>query len=379
MSQVTIEQYADELRAAVGTVYRNVWSVEMFGPEFPGPHHAFNTTFNIDAIRKFVDALGDLNPLYRDTAYAQAQGHAGRLAPPTMLYSVAYGYYPNPRSFPPLPYFGSIYAGDAYEWYEHLREGDEIDLTTIAPTQVDLKETRMAGKVIFYRGVHEFRRRSDQQLLGRCEFTTGIRGGEIGAHRPDPPARIRHTPEYVAGVYETQDRETVHGAVPRYWEDVAVGEALPQVARGPFTRMEQVAWISAGIGERFFISDRLHRLMHRHNGRGVWNEDLSIYNNFHEATLTEEALGSGSQRAAWTGMMLTNWMGDRGFLRRLETKHIHPGRYGSVYWVSGQVRGKRVEQGRHLVDVACKVENHAGVVHLTGEATVALPSREAGG
>jgi len=35
------------------------------------------------AIRKFADAIGDPNPLYRDEAYARRHGHDGIIAPPT--------------------------------------------------------------------------------------------------------------------------------------------------------------------------------------------------------------------------------------------------------------------------------------------------------
>ncbi|VVE62060.1 hypothetical protein PCA31118_00885 [Pandoraea captiosa] len=35
------------------------------------------------AIRKFADAIGDDNPLYRDDAFARAQGYEGIIAPPT--------------------------------------------------------------------------------------------------------------------------------------------------------------------------------------------------------------------------------------------------------------------------------------------------------
>ncbi len=47
----------------------------------------FSTPFVVEiekgAIRKFADAIGDANPLYRDVAFAQAHGHANVLAPPT--------------------------------------------------------------------------------------------------------------------------------------------------------------------------------------------------------------------------------------------------------------------------------------------------------
>lgn len=35
------------------------------------------------AVRRFADAIGDLNPCYRDAAAAEAQGYASIIAPPT--------------------------------------------------------------------------------------------------------------------------------------------------------------------------------------------------------------------------------------------------------------------------------------------------------
>jgi acyl dehydratase len=39
------------------------------------------------AIRKFADAIGDSNPLYRDEAYARCHGYDGIVAPPTFATS----------------------------------------------------------------------------------------------------------------------------------------------------------------------------------------------------------------------------------------------------------------------------------------------------
>lgn len=47
----------------------------------------FSDTFHVEvekgAIRKFADAIGDPNPLYRDENFARRRGHAGVVAPPT--------------------------------------------------------------------------------------------------------------------------------------------------------------------------------------------------------------------------------------------------------------------------------------------------------
>lgn len=48
---------------------------------------SYSETFHVDvekgAIRKFADAIGDLNPLFRDEDVARARGYAGVVAPPT--------------------------------------------------------------------------------------------------------------------------------------------------------------------------------------------------------------------------------------------------------------------------------------------------------
>lgn len=371
---VGLEEYVEDLKANIGHVQYNTWSPDVFGPNMPGPHHPYISEISLDALRKYVDAVGDLNPIYRDQEYAMASKYGQRIAPPTMLYAFGYGHYPNPKGYPPLPNFGGVYAGDTYEWFDVIREGDQIDLKTITPVTVQLKQTKMAGPMGFYTGEHEFRRKGSYKKIAQCSFTVGLKEGEPGDHRP-PAEPIRHSRDYIEQVYAAQDAETVRGALPRYWEEVEIGDELAPVVRGPFTQMEAVAWYSSAIGERFFLSDRMFRFMHDHCKRGVWDEDLQIWKNWHDESLGLGTLGSGSQRSAWVAMMLTNWMGDDGFLRKMTTRHVYPGRYGNVYWCSGKVVAKAQVDGFNTVEVECKILSQTGQLHLTGTATLHLPSR----
>ncbi|MDS1139898.1 MaoC family dehydratase N-terminal domain-containing protein [Pusillimonas sp. SM2304] len=43
----------------------------------------FEVDIEKSEIRKFAEAIGDANPLYRDEAYARSKGYASLLAPPT--------------------------------------------------------------------------------------------------------------------------------------------------------------------------------------------------------------------------------------------------------------------------------------------------------
>ncbi|MGE0714294.1 MAG: hypothetical protein AB7P02_02530 [Alphaproteobacteria bacterium] len=86
----------------------------------------------------------------------------------------------------------------------------------------------------------------------------------------------------------------------------------------------------------------------------------------------------GLQRISWLGQLMTNWMGDDGFLRRLNATLRRPNVFGDVSWCRGKVVDKRVEEGDHLVDLEVWTQNQLGEVTTKGVATVLLPARGKG-
>jgi hypothetical protein len=104
-----------------------------------------------------------------------------------------------------------------------------------------------------------------------------------------------------------------------------------------------------------------------------------VYRNFHDDMFSEHYTGSfGSQRTAWIGMAVTNWIGDDGFLWKLKTQHRQGGGRGGVFWCTPKVVRTFIERGRCCVDLECHLLDHAGAVATTGSATVILPSRTRG-
>jgi hypothetical protein len=83
----------------------------------------------------------------------------------------------------------------------------------------------------------------------------------------------------------------------------------------------------------------------------------------------------GPERCSWLTHHMTNWMGDDGFLRRATCKIRRHNPEGDLLFIDGKVTGKRVEGGRHLVDIEQEAHNQDGELSIVGTGTVELPSK----
>ncbi len=107
-----------------------------------------------------------------------------------------------------------------------------------------------------------------------------------------------------------------------------VGDKLPTMVKGPMTITGFIAF-AQGWGGLYIRANKLAwKQLQKHPGLGIpnkfgipdvpervhWEDDL--------ATLvgTPAAYDYGPERCSWMSHHLTNWMGDGGFLRKLEVK-----------------------------------------------------------
>ncbi len=86
----------------------------------------------------------------------------------------------------------------------------------------------------------------------------------------------------------------------------------------------------------------------------------------------------GVQRVALFSSLLTNWMGDDGFLWKLRGELRRFNFMGDTQWFKGKVERKYSDNGIFAVDITCWAENQRGEITMPGSATVILPSREHG-
>ena len=84
----------------------------------------------------------------------------------------------------------------------------------------------------------------------------------------------------------------------------------------------------------------------------------------------------GGQRETWLCHLVTDWMGDEGWLWKLYCEHRRFNFMGDTTWLSGEVVEKRQEDGRNEVHLEIRCENQRGVVTSPGRAVVLLPTRD---
>jgi acyl dehydratase len=105
------------------------------------------------AIRRFADAIGDPNPLYRDEEYAKTTRYGRIVAPPTFCRTFDYG------EIPGLVFKreGLIHGEQQFEYFRPIFAGDVLYCSTRLANAYE-KEGRL-GRMIFLvyeqRGVDE--------------------------------------------------------------------------------------------------------------------------------------------------------------------------------------------------------------------------------
>lgn len=86
----------------------------------------------------------------------------------------------------------------------------------------------------------------------------------------------------------------------------------------------------------------------------------------------------GVMRECWLTHYLTDWMGDDGWLVRQYDEMRKFNFIGDTQVITGEVVGKRIQNGNALVDIEFRATSQRGEVTAPAKATVALPSRELG-
>ncbi len=337
-------------------------------------------TVTEDAIRRFCDSIGDVNPLYRSREYTRNTMYGEIIAPPTFLSAVSGLSSKSVTGMPGFDYrLAGFDAGVTIEWFKTIRLGDEFNVVEIPTKAADL--TREDTAVQFLTHSDKVYKNQRDEIVAVADTTVmqmvispAGRGVQL------KPPTVRHFSEQeVEEWYQLIEQEEIRGAEPRFWEDVNVGDQLPPTHH-VFGTMECIAFMTGRGGSWRFSMSR---------GFGdMWREQLDPesglpdFSGFHMTDAAAQRRGmprasaAGSQLFCWLCHLITNWMGDTGFLKKVSSQTRRSLYRESLAVCKGEVVKKYVEDGEHRVDLKIELVDHNGDAPIpNASATVILPSR----
>ncbi len=353
----------------------------------------FNSVAHPDTMRHFAFGVSEDNPLYTDEAYAAETRWGGLIASP--FYQSTLGrpdLVLNPgqtlrRLRDPLRSIHVFVSGQETEFFRPVRPGDELYRRNWLHG-VETKRSQFTGTI----SVHATRRSVARNQKGEpvsmsnslaihTERETAASKGKYSEH-----VRPHYTPEDVERIDAAYGNEYVRGAEPRYWEDVNVGDELPEMVRGPLLVLDVIG-MHVATSQGLWPMKLAYKHRRRSPGYFIPNEFgfPDVTQRCHWDDAWAQAIGNpyaydyAVMRENWLATYLTNWMGDDAWLWKFRCEMRRFNYIGDTQWFYGRVVKKyQTDEGTSAVDVEMWGQNQTGEVTCPGTASILLPSREKG-
>jgi len=346
--------------------------------------NVFNQTVSYEAIRNYVNGIGDSNPLNRDREYAQKTCYGELVAPPNWFYSV----YPT-YVVEGLPGLHGWHSGNEWEFLKPAYVNDYIKpKSTLAG--FDVVRTKFAGKSLWRYQRGEFYNQRGE-LVARS-YSWSLRGERKTTRKTGKYSQLKFphpwTEEELRKIEDETLAEKVRGSEVRYWEDTNVGEELTPVIKGPFGLTDMIAYCVGATPVQLAAHGaqlrnyRLHPAWAFRDPETFALEPIyAVHYNKHAAQGAGLPFpySAGVQNQSWLINLLTNWMGDEGWLKRNYAEYRKFVYFSDVVRFTGKVTKKYVDEKEECcVDVLSHGINQRGEDVIPGFSTVILPSREKG-
>jgi acyl dehydratase len=336
-----------------------------------------------DTLRNFCNGIGDLNPLYREAEYGRLGRYGIQVGHP--MFPMAFGWIGRTRWG--LPGVHGFYAGNDWELFRHVRPGDRI--TAIERVVgVEVKESKFSGRLVLQyveASYANMRGELVARAIGTCTRHERKASRDAGKYKDIKPYEYsREEFEQLDAAILDEDKN-IRGSNVRYWEDVSVGESLPSIVRGPLSLMDTMGFLvgcgrghTHGVVFKAAMKHPGHFFRNPEAGGGI--EYTGIGHHRESVAMEVGVPGTydyGPQRSSWMCSLVTNWMGDAAFLKRVRTEMRRFNTVGDSTWCKGRVSRKYIKDRHALVDIEIWGENQRGEMTTPGVATVILPSRDA--
>lgn len=330
-----------------------------------------------DAIRHWAAALGDQNPLWRDAEYARSWGYDDILAPPTILYAFdkqAIGYRGG------LPGVHSFFGGTNWIWHRPIVRNAAITAEVVFK---DLIERQSTFAEISLQQLSEVTFHDSEGAVVATSEPWGMRVSRRAAQKREksrPVEIATYTPAEIEEIAATYAAESVR-TEPLDGAGVEVGQEVPSILRGPYTITNAIAFEQAWGGLFIKSHGEWFDYLRRHPAAGLLNEQgvpeppeaVHWDRDFSRRGGVPQPYDYGPERIAWLGVLVTNWMGPKGFLRRLDIQLRKLNLVGDLTRLQGTVTSvSRDGDGMYVVGLDVEARNQRDERTAFGAAEVVL-------
>jgi hypothetical protein len=272
------------------------------------------------------------------------------------------------------------------------------------PFDYVVKETKFAGPTCFQRGDNNFTNQNGELILK--QRSTSIRylahaGGDTfnTEEFEEPTWTDEEELELIKRRFQWVQMMHDLGHKERWWDDVAVGDQLPERVFGPHSlasiATEWRAFIVNNWGTMNLRKQDLAGLGFS-EAMGIWENDPDmmkidpfqtdgayygpsrghLFPNWARRIGMPRGYGYGASMGAWGLDYLSGWAGEHGWVVHAISNYRGPALTGDITIQTAEVTEKSVDaEGRHLIHVKHKMANQKGTILATGSAEIALPKK----
>lgn len=365
-------------------------------PNPVGPHYLRP---GLDAFRHVAEAYGDDNALWWDAPYGATTRWGTAIAPPPLVggdsligedqvAEVA----PEHRELmrgDPLRGVHAFYAASLRAWWAPLVPDRRVRRRNALVGVLD-KPSDFAERAVHEWTAQVFREDDGPLLAGQYRLMIRTERSKARERKKYDATVIEpYTDDQIAEIDAHYAAECPRGSKPRWWEDVAEGDEIGPIVKGPLTVTDIICW-HVGMGMGLYgirplrlgarNRSRIPRFYHR-DERNVPDVMQRVHwdPGFAQRSGNPTTFDYGRMRETWLIHLCTDWMGDDGWLWRLRCEFRRFNYVGDTQWLRGRVERKYLAEGdRPAVDLSLEAVNQRGETTTPGEATVLLPSHTHG-
>ena len=280
----------------------------------------------------------------------------------------------------PLRGVHAFYSASAREWWAPLRPGSQVSRRNALVGVLD-KPSQFAERAVHEWTGQVFRTDDGDILSGQYRLMIRTERTKARSKRQNDAVELRPYTDGEIEVIDAQyESEGPRGAEPRWWEDVAEGDEVGPMVKGPLTVTDMICWhVGMGMGLYGVMPLRLGARNRRRIPRFFHRDDLNVPDvmqrvhwdpEFARRAGNPTTFDYGRMRETWLIHLCTDWMGDDAWLWKLDCEFRKFNFVGDTQWLHGRIERKYLAEGdRPAVDLeVCGPEptrrdHHAGPRH----------------